>query len=190
MAEATVTDIDWPKSRPFSLSDAMSLIIALALGLAVARPAIALIENAVRLVPQNHFRTMAGAIQLAWILNTIVLSFLFFLLPTFLILRLKRPRAPLRSIIGQPGFAACAVSVAVVLALLPIELLPAGLARQIMEITAPVLMTTAAPLAWLSLIATRRWDPEPSWIDRLGRIFGGLWMVAFPANIILARLAY
>jgi hypothetical protein len=190
MAEAVVTDIERANSRPFTSSDAMTLIIALALGLAVARPAIVLVVNAIHSVPQNHFRTMAGAVQLGRVLNIIVLNFLFFLLPAFLILRLKRPRAPLRSMIDQPGFAACATSVAIVLAFLPFELLPLGFARQVMEITAPVVITAAGPLAWVSLIATRRWDPEPSWIDRLGRILGALWMVTLPASFIVTRLPY
>jgi hypothetical protein len=43
-----------------------------------------------------------------------------------------------------------------------------------------VLLTAGAPLAWVCLIATRRWNPEPTWIDRFGRILGALWMVCAP----------
>jgi hypothetical protein len=173
------------------LGDAMILIIALALGLAIARPGIVLIADAIRSVPQSHFRTWAGAVQLGRVLNIVVLNFLFFLLPAFLIVRLKRPRAPLRSMIRQPGFAACAAPVAFVLASLPLALLaPTGRAGQVIEIAGQVLLTAAAPLAWVSLIATRRWDPEPSWIDRLGHILGALWMVSVPAHLVLIRLPY
>src|ERR1017187_4437858 len=171
MAEAAVTGIDRPKCRPFTLGDAMILIIALALGLAIARPGIVHVDDAIRSGPQDRFRTWAGAVSLGRILNILVLNFLMFLLPAFLILRLKRPPAPLRSLIGQPGFAACAAPVAIVLAFPPFELLaPSGLARQVIEIAAQVLIAAAVPLAWVSLIATRRWAPEPSWIDRSGRI--------------------
>ena len=68
--------------------------------------------------------------------------------------------------IGQPGFAACAAPVACFLAFLPLELLfPSGFARQVMEITAQVFIASAVPLAWVSLIATRRWFPRAE-LDR------------------------
>jgi hypothetical protein len=37
---------------------------------------------------------------------------------------------------------------------------------------------TAVALAvvWLILAASRRFRPEPSWIDRLGRVLGVLWI--------------
>lgn len=163
MAEAAVTDIDRPKSRPLTLADAMILIIALALGLAMARPGIVLIADAIRTVPHKQFRTLAGAVTLGRFLNIVLLNFLFFLLPAFLIVRLKRPRAPLRSVIRQPGFAACAAPVAFFVASLPLALLaPSGLAGQVIEIAGPILLAAAAPLAWLFLVATRRWYAEPS----------------------------
>jgi hypothetical protein len=191
MAEAVVTEVDRTKFRPFTLGDAMILIIALALGLAVARPGIVLIAEAVRTVPHKQFQTLAGAVSLGRFLNIVLLNFLFFLLPAFLILRLKRPHAPLRSMIGQPGFAACAAPVAFFLAFLPLELLAhSGFARQVMEITAQVFIAAAVPLVWIILIVTRRWVPEPSWIDRSGRVLGALWMISVPAHMILMRLPY
>ena len=191
MAAAVITDVDRTKFRPFTLGDAMILIIALALGMAIARPGIVLIAEAVRTIPLEQFQTLAGAVSLGRFLNIVLLTYLFFLLPAFVILRLKRPRAPLRSMIGQPGFAACAAPVACFLAFLPLELLfPSGFARQVMEITAQVFIASAVPLAWVSLIATRRWFPEPSWIDRSGRVLGALWMISVPAHMILMRLPY
>jgi len=191
MADAAVTDIARPKSRPFTLGDAMILIVALALGLAIARPGIIVIADAIRSVPLKQFRTLAGAVSLGRFLNIVLLNFLFFLLPAFLIMRLKRPRAALRSMICQPGFAACAAPVVIVLATLPLALLhPSGLAGQVIEIVGQVLLVGAAPLAWVFLVATRRWNPEPSWIDRLGRILGALWMVCIPAHLVLIRLPY
>jgi hypothetical protein len=191
MAEAAVTEIGRPRCRPFGLGDAMILIVALALGLAVAGPGIIIIADGIRTIPHKQFRTLAGAVSLGRFLNIIVLNFLFFLIPACLILRLRRPRPTLRSMIGQPGFAACAAPIAFFLAFLPLELLPhSGFARQVMEITAQVFIATAVPLAWVILIATRRWVPEPSWIDRSGRILGALWMISVPAHMILMRLPY
>ena len=191
MVEAAVTDIDRPQSRQLTLADAMIFIVAIALGLALAGPGILLILDAIRTAPHQQFQTLAGAVGLGRFLNIVVLNFLFFLLPAFLIVRLRHPRPPLRSVIRQPGFAACASPVAIVLASLPFALLaPSGLAGQVIEIAGQVLIAAAVPLAWIALIATRRWDSEPSWIDRLGRILGALWMVSLPAHLVLIRLPY
>jgi hypothetical protein len=80
MAEAAVTDVNGPKYRPFTLGDAMILIIALALGLAIARPGIALIVDAVRSDPRWRFQTFAGAVALGRMLNIIMLNFLLFMI--------------------------------------------------------------------------------------------------------------
>jgi hypothetical protein len=191
MAEAAVADLDRPRSRPFTLGDAMILIVALALALAIARPGIAMIANALRTVPHSQFRTLAGAVQLGRVLNIVLLNFLFFLLPAFLILRLKHPRPPWRSMLGQPGFAGCAAVVAVVVVALPLSLLaPSGPGQLFVESAAQVLLPGAVPLAWVWMIAKSRWNPEPSWIDRMGRILGVLWMVSLPALVILNYLPY
>ncbi len=191
MGELTVIDIDRPTSRPLSLADAMIFIIALGLGLALARPAIILIADGVRSDPRWRFQTLAGAVSLGRMLNIVLLNFLFFLLPAFLIVRLRRPRPALRSLICQPGFAACAAPVVIVLTTMPLALFPlSGLAGQVIENAAQVLLVVAAPLAWVFLVATRRWNPEPSWIDRLGRILGTLGMLCTPAHLVLIHLPY
>jgi hypothetical protein len=182
MQHPIVASIDQKQRRPFTLGDAMILIIALALGLAVARPAISSLAFKIRSLPLNYFWSLGAALTLARNLNIIVFIFLNFLLPAFVIVRLKRPRAPLRWVIRQPGFAACAAPCAVFLASVPFALLNAsGLAGRMIEISVRVLLIAAAPLAWVTLIATRRWYPEPSWIDRCGRFLGVLWMVSVPA---------
>jgi hypothetical protein len=102
-----------------------------------------------------------------------MLYFLYFLLPAFLILRMRRPRPPMHSLVRQPGFAACAAPVACYLTVLPWFLVAA-----------------ATPLAWFFLAVTRRWAAEPTWIDRLGRILGTLLMVSLPAHLVLILLHY
>ena len=191
MGETAAIGIDRPTFRALSLADAMIFIIALGLRLAIARPAIVLIADSVRADPRWRFQTLDGAVSLGRMLNIVLLDFLLFLLPAFLIVRLKRPRAALRSMICQPGFAACAAPIAIVLATMPLALLrPSGLARQVIEIASQVLLVGAAPLAWIFLIATRRWNLEPSWIDRLGRILGALCMVCIPTHFVLMRLLF
>ena len=191
MTEDSITGRPAPDSRRFGLGDAMILIIALALGLGLARPAIAIVVDAMRSDPGWRFQTIAGAVSLTRIVNIIVLNFLLFLIPAFLIVRLRRPRPSWRSLIRQPGFASCAGTVAVVLGLVVLSLIPApGLAAQAIEITGQILIVAVVPLLWIVMLATRRWTPEPGWIDRLGRVLGLAWMVVTPAHLVLIRLPY
>jgi hypothetical protein len=186
MGETAAADIERPTGRPLTLADAMIFIIALGLGLALARPTIFLIAAAVRSDPRWRFQTLAAAVSLGRMLNIVLLKFLSFLLPAFLIVRLRRPRPALLSLFGQPGFVACAAPVFIVLATAPLILLPLpGLAVNEIESGAQILLLVAAPLAWVHLIATRRWNAEPSWIDRLGRILGTLGMLCTPAHFVL-----
>lgn len=191
MAEAVVSDIDRPQFRPFTLGDAMILVIALALGLVLARSGIGALANHVRSVPLKQFRTLAVAVKLGRTLNILLLNFLWCLLPAFLILRLRRPRAPFRSLILQPGFAACAAVLAAHFGPQPfVRLAPAGLARQAIEMGGLVLLVAAVPVVWVTLIVTHRWNPESSWVDTLGRILGLLWTICLTNDIILIILQY
>jgi hypothetical protein len=191
MAEVAVDDIDRPTSRPFTLGDAMILIVALGLGLALARPAILEIAKALNSVSRNNFRLLIGAVPLARMLNIVLLDFLFVLLPALMILRLRRPRPPLRSILTQPGVTACAMPVAMFFVILPFSLLAgSGIGGEALEMAMQVLLIAAAPLAWICLLVTRRWNSEPSWIDRAGRTMGVLQMVCVPAHFILIHYSY
>src|SRR4051812_27861852 len=99
MEEAKGNPMVRHRSPPFGLGDAMILIVALALGLALAGPGIIIIADAIRSAPRGQFRSMAGTIPLTRFLNIVLLNFLFFLLPAFVIVRLRRPRAPLNTLI-------------------------------------------------------------------------------------------
>ena len=37
----------------------------------------------------------------------------------------------------------------------------------------------AVAVAWATLALTRRWRPDPTWPDRLGRLVGLVWVVIF-----------
>jgi hypothetical protein len=189
MADRAVTQVDRPQFRPFTLGDAMILIIALAPGLAFARPDIRALALKIPSYPLRDFLTAGVAVPLGKALSLLMLKFLFFLLLAYLILRLKRPRAPLRSLIRQPGFAACAAPFAIFPvvrlwgALAPI----CGITGEVVDMGSQGLFVVAAPMAWVALIATRQWHPEPHWIDRLGRVLGALWMVGALALLIVLR---
>lgn len=103
--------------------------------------------------------------------------------PTLLVMRLRRPRPPLRGLAGQPGFAACvAVCSALVVA--------AGLALYWIDLLSPpalmALPGLAVAFAWLALALAGRWRPEPGWIDPAGRGVGWLWIALTPVAIGMA----
>jgi hypothetical protein len=189
--ELTVIDAGEPRPRPFTLGDAMIFIIGLALGLAVARPAISLIVDAVRSDHGWRVGTLARVVSLGRMCNIVLLNFLVFLLPSILIARLRRPLPPLRAIACQPGFMVCALPLAVVVGALPLSLFAfSGLTAYVIETAGLVLVVGAAPVSWVVLKLTHRWRPEPGWIDRTGRVLGVLWMVVMPAHLLLIRLPY
>jgi hypothetical protein len=117
-------------------------------------------------------------------------------------IRFRHPRAPLRRVARQPGLAAClAVSVvsligAIRQAMLAclywsetpgarwIDPLRSILGFQWSEQSAgPTGLAVGA--VWLLLRLSRRWRPEPGWIDRAGIIVGVYWIVGVPLSWFL-----
>ena len=49
----------------------------------------------------------------------------------------------------------------------------------------PPLFGLAVLASWVTLVAGRRWRPEPSWVDRLGRALGLLWVLLGLASPLL-----
>jgi hypothetical protein len=41
-------------------------------------------------------------------------------------------------------------------------------------------MAHAVALSWILLALGRQWRAEPSWIDRMGRAFGAVWILGIP----------
>lgn len=108
-------------------------------------------------------------------------------------LRLRRPN--FRRLVRQPGFAACSsASLALLVggglnyATTQRTFVPGA---EACGYTLVVLMPhgsepgLAVAASWLLLGLGRRWQAEPSWIDRLGRIAGIYWIVMIP----IAQLA-
>jgi hypothetical protein len=49
----------------------------------------------------------------------------------------------------------------------------------------------AVAVSWLTLIFTCRWRPEPSWVDRWGRVLGCAWIVVGPlASLLIDHAAW
>ena len=64
----------------------------------------------------------------------------------------------------------------------PWDLIPA-------QITDPSPAAVAVGSAWAVLALDRRWRPESSWLDRLGRILGAYWLADAVGLPIVLRVA-
>lgn len=168
-----------PAERPFTLLDAMILVASVALGLSVLRRwtgphLFAPFGGSLSLSRRIHFlRQVLGILTLSWT-------------PAALIVRLRRPRPPLREIARQPGLIA---SLAVTLAALNVLLLPTPQylsaprtytwVQLALDVTNIRFVAPSIALAWIVLAVTGRWQAEASWIDRLGRWTGVIWLVFY-----------
>jgi hypothetical protein len=115
-----------------------------------------------------------------------------------LVLSLRHPRPRLRNLSKQPGFVACLTASAVVLIGVPIGVISqcfihvatghsvsgidwesAGL-FSLGGLTGRISIAVAA--AWAVQAVCGRWRPKPTWIDRLGRATGFLWITLLPIH--------
>lgn len=90
-------------------------------------------------------------------------------------MRLRKPRPSLHDVCLQPGTVACEAAALYV---------AFGCTTAFFAISHPALIlpgflltSLALPLSWGLLAVTRRWRPEKSWIDRLGRVLGVCWWI-------------
>lgn len=158
------------RDRPFSILDGMILVAATGVGLALGKTII----HDVQSMPVHPM----------WIARPVSYFLLAWTL-AFLPIRLRRPRPSRRRLFLQPGMAAC-IAVAVVAAVDglswayywgkfgsdgPSQMLE-RFWRGHSQHPGP-----AVGLCWLGLVISRRWRPEPTWIDRLGRFLGFLWIL-------------
>ena len=93
--------------------------------------------------------------------------------------RMFSPRPRLRHLACQPGMmAACASGLTTVFlgALIVAAIQKSGMTEMIM-VLAPVLVGLSISASWMTLLLGRRWRAEASWIDRLGRALGVLWIL-------------
>ena len=177
--------------RNFSMSDAVVLVAAIALALVAMRSEY--------LWPD--FSGMPTTCS-DWLHR--VHYFTFLMTPGFaclslavLVLRLRRPRPILRRLARQPGFVACTAT-AIVLGIRMANLASVGGVlrldlpghsfwghiledgmRDSME-SIPSDVGCAVAVAWTIQGLGGRWRPEPSWIDRTGRVLGAFWIATIP----------
>ncbi len=101
---------------------------------------------------------------------------------TSFLLRLRQPRPPLRSLAVQPGFAAAfAVVVALLINAVALRSIgdytPLPFAYSMMATLTPGRISLSVASAWLALVLSGGWRCEASWLDRLGRVLGAVYVL-------------
>lgn len=166
-----------PRSyRRFSIADAMILVVAGAVAALLGRS----IAPSLNEPPPSGFAAIW--LYVAWVQQVGSCAAVPGM-AAMIAIRLRRPRPSRLRLSYQPGFVAC---VAVMASLIP------GLAWYASIRHRPGFQrswafdqvwycvtewsNTAVLGAWIALILARRWRPEPSWIDRTGRVLGFFWI--------------
>jgi hypothetical protein len=93
--------------------------------------------------------------------------------PVFLLMRVRRPRPPVRALLRQPGtIAGLAMTFGLIWVTGWLHRLFFG---RIVDGTATAIAVGGTvALAWVCLALCRRWEAEPSWVDRMGRFLGAM----------------
>jgi hypothetical protein len=170
-----------PGRKP-NLLDVMTLIAALAIGLGLGR-AVIIEGRPSRPLPQSFWW-----MQALQIIHHGTLACVLMLSLAFLIVRLRRPRPPRRDLVKQPGLVACLGAMVMpvtgfgglILAAEPLRLSNAF-------IFLSTLGASGVVCGWGVLCLNRAWRPEPTWIDRLGRMLGLCW-IGLPCLMYLSFL--
>ncbi len=178
------------ENRRLRLSDLMILVVAVAAGAAWTR-ALGIFDDWIFIVPHDARTTLGAVIGLMFLLCPILST----LTITTLLLRLRPPRPKRSRLTRQPGFVVCSAAtigllasgllVVSVSAFLPPQwfLHPRrGLLEMWAFLWSFIGSATGGALACLTLCVG--WRPEPSWIDRTGRVLGLLWIIFALCTVI------
>lgn len=133
--------------------------------------------------PQFRLRSMSSYSSAAvWYLIRVSETLILSMAPVVLLTRSRRPRPPIRALLRQPGtVAALSVIAGSVIVSGWLHLLFFG--RIIDGTVKTISAGGTVALAWAGMALTKRWNPEHSWMDRLGRLVG-------VAAILAAVLAF
>jgi hypothetical protein len=147
----------------------MVLVAATAIGLALARARI-----------DHAFWMFSGPARFSDPASLFLLVFTVVYIP----IRLRGPRPSLLRLMRQPGTAACAAVVIVMTIDEIIWILYCVRNSYSAAQTQPMFwrvnsdhVPPAVAAVWLGMLFSRRFRPEPCWIDRFGRAIGFLWLL-------------
>jgi hypothetical protein len=176
--------------RRFTISDAILLVAATAVGLSQVRGILG------DLGTFHWGRWKVAQFDYARSLIDVVVPILAVWTIAFLPIRLRRPRPGLRVLVRQPGVTACYAALIPLLILLAwVALIPPFIPVEpdvpLAIVQNSEAMVSAVLGAWLILWLGGLSRPEPGWIDRLGKIIGALWigqLILFYLTAALTRL--
>jgi hypothetical protein len=129
----------------------------------------------------------------------VLAPFTFALIP----LRALRPRPSWRRVMCQPGAVACLTAGLTFSIQFTRQFVPeaANLIFHEVPLSTGLSMDYWAPAycesttfglvilaAWLPMALGRRWRPEPTWVDRFGRLLAFAWVAAIPVQVTLEIL--
>jgi len=123
-------------------------------------------------------------------------SILMGLTLAFTVSVLRRSRAGLRLVLRRPGPAACLAAFAAIVVMttrMSVKVYAMGDWGGSFElryiypwlVNGYVRIGFAVLGAWLALLLTRGWRPEPSWVDRAGRVLGWAWLSEALFHVLL-----
>ncbi len=191
------------RHRKPTLLDAMILVVAVAVGLALTRyplgyqlPRLPVATAAIApSAPVGAARTAPIHQMIIQVVaaSAYVYPSVLTLTVAALVLRFIRPRPSVRRILRQPGAVGCAVAVFCCLLILP-DRIPEILSwrgkgnldwRDFFNLSLNTARMTglAVASAWLALALGGRWRAERTWIDWLGQVVAGAWIVALVLEI-------
>jgi hypothetical protein len=191
-----------PTRRDFRTSDAMILIAGAALALAAGSHLLVLLADmagrlgteaaAHRSALPGNWPAFWAAIHdslrnVVWYGIQVGQMLLIGLTPAFLLIRMRRPRPAPRALLRQPGTAA---GLAMIVGLFwgtgfLVWLFPEGIDS---VTVASLAVGGSVAMAWGTLALGRWWGPEPGWVDRLGRVLGGLAIGTALLGLIVFRI--
>jgi hypothetical protein len=182
------------KPRPFGLTDAMMCVVAAAVGLWVNQ------RNWVSFVARWQ-RPVDSHDTLEHVLDLVTPHLAAMTIAVFAV-RMRAPRPPLCRLARQPGLVACAVALSALLVIACWVGVTTAMGRAVefsehatndfehsrgsfvlYPLSGRNLVVYgdrigfAVAGAWLWLWISGRWRAEPTWVDRLGRVMGWLWLV-------------
>jgi hypothetical protein len=183
--------------RRFTLLDGMILVAATAVGYAVFQSLSHLLGVGDILEILREAASSGAIGELIALLTLIALPVMVSWSLVLIPLRLIGPRPRWRRLARQPGLVA-SLAVATALGFLAMITGVAflGVGRGILDgfpemvfLLPPPFFGLAVLASWVTLVVGRRWRPEPSWVDRLGRALGLLWiMLALTSPLLMMFL--
>lgn len=191
--------------RP-TVSDAMLLVAAIAIGLAwVQANKVANDNYRAVLGPMSFIHEMVWTrFEKTWTSLRSYLPCVVTLMTGILLVGLRRPRPDLPRLMRQPGFVACcAVVLSLAIEIARAQILTLRLIvrhggaieahdhhyrfvwwETMLPRVAPVEVGLIVAAAWTTLILGSRWRPRPQWLDRTGIALGVFWIAWAVVEIV------